>query len=46
MSPQKGDGEKQMIIDDMNDDATMPAGDADGEEGGESTETEESSDQV
>ena len=37
-----------MIIDDMNDDATMPAADADtdAEEGGEGTDTEASSDEV
>ena len=36
-----------MIIDDMNDDAAMPAADADAEQDGESTETtEESSDQA
>lgn len=35
-----------MIIDDTNDDATMPAADADGEEGGEDTDTEENSEEV
>ena len=35
-----------MIIDDVNDDATMPAADADGEEGGEGADTGEAAEEV
>jgi len=46
ISPKIGEGEKQMIIDDVNDDATMPAADADGEEGGEGADTGEAAEEV